>query len=86
MRFEEMKLKRRDVERWMSHRMLPAYLKERIRRYEQYKWQENRGVEEEALIGNLPKVLRTDIKRHLCLDLLKRVGIIHDHLLIQFIY
>lgn len=72
-RVEEMRVKRRDAERWMSHRMLPEGLKDRIRRYEQYKWQETRGVEEESLIRNLPKDLRRDIKRHLCLDLLMRV-------------
>ncbi|KAF8026978.1 hypothetical protein BT93_E0027 [Corymbia citriodora subsp. variegata] len=72
-RVEEMRVKRRDAERWMSHRMLPEDLKDRIRRYEQYKWQETRGVEEESLIRNLPRDLRRDIKRHLCLDLLMRV-------------
>ncbi|XP_028794754.1 cyclic nucleotide-gated ion channel 1 [Neltuma alba] len=74
-RVEEMRVKRRDAEQWMSHRMLPENLRERIRRYEHYKWQENRGVEEEALIRNLPKDLRRDIKRHLCLALLKKVPI-----------
>ncbi|KAI6707762.1 hypothetical protein NL676_010724 [Syzygium grande] len=72
-RVEEMRVKRRDAEQWMSHRMLPEGLKDRIRRYEQYKWQETRGVEEESLIRNLPKDLRRDIKRHLCLELLMRV-------------
>ncbi|KAK9910203.1 hypothetical protein M0R45_034174 [Rubus argutus] len=72
-RVEEMRVKRRDAEQWMSHRMLPEKLKERIRRYDQYKWQETRGVEEENLIHNLPKDLRKDIKRHLCLSLVKRV-------------
>lgn len=73
LRLEEMRVKRRDAEQWMSHRLLPDSLKERIRRYEQYKWQETRGVDEENLIRNLPKDLRRDIKQHLCLDLLKRV-------------
>ncbi|KAK9067538.1 hypothetical protein SSX86_011649 [Deinandra increscens subsp. villosa] len=73
-RVEEMRVKRRDAELWMSHRMLPEDLKERVRRHEQYKWQENRGVDEEALIYNLPKDLRRDIKRHLCLSLLMRVS------------
>ncbi|XP_027103587.1 cyclic nucleotide-gated ion channel 1 isoform X1 [Coffea arabica] len=73
LRLEEMRVKRRDAEQWMSHRLLPDSLKERIRRYEQYKWQENRGVDEENLIQNLPKDLRRDIKRHLCLALLMRV-------------
>ncbi|KAJ7962563.1 cyclic nucleotide-gated ion channel 1 [Quillaja saponaria] len=72
-RVEEMRVKRQDAEQWMSHRMLPDNLRERIRRYEHYKWQENRGVEEEALIHNLPKDLRRDVKRHLCWALLKKV-------------
>lgn len=67
-------MKRRDAEQWMAHRMLPEKLRERIRRYEQYRWQETRGVEEESLIRSLPKDLRRDIKRHLCLDLLMRVS------------
>ncbi|KAF5960057.1 hypothetical protein HYC85_001266 [Camellia sinensis] len=68
-----MRVKRRDAEQWMSHRLLPENLRERIRRYEQYKWQETRGVDEQNLICNLPKDLRRDIKRHLCLSLLMRV-------------
>lgn len=72
-RVEEMRVKRRDAEQWMSHRMLPENLRERIRRYEQYKWQETRGVEEQSLISNLPKDIRRDLKRHLCWSLLKRV-------------
>ncbi|XP_028200634.1 cyclic nucleotide-gated ion channel 1-like isoform X2 [Glycine soja] len=72
-RLEEMRVKRRDAEQWMSHRLLPDGLRERIRRYEQYRWQETRGVDEDNLIRNLPKDLRRDIKRHLCLALLMRV-------------
>ncbi|KAJ0054522.1 hypothetical protein Pint_00580 [Pistacia integerrima] len=72
-RVEEMRVRRRDAEQWMSHRMLPENLKDRIRRYEQYKWQETRGVEEDTLVRNLPKDLRRDIKHHLCWDLLKKM-------------
>lgn len=72
-RLEEMRVKKRDAEQWMAHRLLPENLRERIRRYEQYKWQETRGVDEENLVYGLPKDLRRDIKRHLCLDLLMRV-------------
>ncbi|XP_022147438.1 cyclic nucleotide-gated ion channel 1-like [Momordica charantia] len=70
---EQMRINRRDAEHWMVHRMLPEDLRQRIRRYDQYKWQLNRGVNEEELISNLPKDLRRDIKRHLCLALLKKV-------------
>lgn len=72
-RVEEMRVKRRDAEQWMSHRMLPENLRDRIRRYDQYRWQETRGVEEQNLIHNLPKDLRRDINRHLCWALLTKV-------------
>jgi len=73
LRIEEMRVKSRDTDQWMSYRHLPENLKERIRRYEQYRWQETSGVDEEQLLMNLPKDLRRDIKRHLCLSLLMRV-------------
>ncbi|KAK9145482.1 hypothetical protein Sjap_005385 [Stephania japonica] len=72
-RLEEMRVRRQDAEQWMSHRLLPEDLRERLRRYEQYKWQETRGVDEENLLYNLPKDLKRDIKRHLCLSLVTRV-------------
>ncbi|KAJ6418781.1 hypothetical protein OIU84_002041 [Salix udensis] len=68
-----MRIQRRDTEQWMSHRLLPDNIRERIRRYEQFRWQETRGVDEEMLVQNLPRDLRRDIKRHLSLALLKRV-------------
>ncbi|KAG0481305.1 hypothetical protein HPP92_012163 [Vanilla planifolia] len=72
-RLEEMRVKRRDSEQWMHHRLLPQDLRERVRRYDQYKWLETRGVDEETLVQSLPKDLRRDIKRHLCLALVRRV-------------
>lgn len=70
---EEMRVKRRDTEQWMAYRHLPEHIKERISRHDQYRWQETQGVDEEGLLINLPKDLRRDIKRHLCLSLLMRV-------------
>lgn len=72
-RLEEMRIKRRDSEQWMHHRLLPPELRERVRRYDQYKWLETRGVDEENLLQSLPQDLRRDIKRHLCLNLVRRV-------------
>ncbi|KAK7304815.1 hypothetical protein VNO77_42704 [Canavalia gladiata] len=72
-RLEEMRVKRRDSEQWMHHRLLPQELRERVRRYDQYKWLATRGVDEENLVQSLPKDLRRDIKRHLCLALVRRV-------------
>ncbi|VFQ87272.1 unnamed protein product [Cuscuta campestris] len=72
-RLEEMRIKRRDTEQWMHHRVLPQDLRERVRSYDQYKWLETKGVDEESLVQNLPSDLRRDIKRHLCMNLVRRV-------------
>ncbi|WCJ30493.1 cyclic nucleotide-gated channel 14 [Euphorbia peplus] len=72
-RLEEWRLKRRDTEEWMKHRQLPQNLRERVRRFVQYKWLATRGVDEESILHALPSDLRRDIQRHLCLDLVRRV-------------
>ncbi|KAI4990286.1 hypothetical protein ZWY2020_038649 [Hordeum vulgare] len=73
LRMEEMRLKRRDSEQWMRHRHLPDDLRERVWRHNQYKWLETRGVDEDGLVSCLPKDIRRDVKRHLCLRLVRRV-------------
>ncbi|XP_022946044.1 probable cyclic nucleotide-gated ion channel 5 [Cucurbita moschata] len=77
-RLEEMRVKKRDSEQWMHHRLLPQELRERVRRYDQYKWLETRGVDEQSLVQTLPKDLRRDIKRHLCLALVRRVPLFEN--------
>uniref|UniRef100_A0A6N2M5D0 Ion transport domain-containing protein n=1 Tax=Salix viminalis TaxID=40686 RepID=A0A6N2M5D0_SALVM len=78
-RLEEMRIKRRDSEQWMHHRLLPQDLRERVRRYDQYKWLETRGVDEENLVQSLPKDLRRDIKRHLCPEFGQKSPSIRQH-------
>lgn len=73
-RLEEWRLKLRDTEEWMRHRQLPQDLQERVRKFLHYKWLATRGVEEESILHTLPKDLRRDIQRHLCLDLVRRVS------------
>ncbi|EXB38679.1 Putative cyclic nucleotide-gated ion channel 15 [Morus notabilis] len=72
-RLEEWRIKRTDTEQWMHHRQLPQELRQSVRKYDQYKWVATRGVDEETLLKGLPMDLRRDIKRHLCLDLVRRV-------------
>ncbi|KFK37411.1 hypothetical protein AALP_AA4G253500 [Arabis alpina] len=64
-RVDEMEEKKRDTEKWMSHRELPEDLKKRIRRYEGYKWKETRGIEDEAILRSLPKDIRLETKHYL---------------------
>lgn len=75
-RLEEWRVKRTDTEQWMRHRQLPSELKENVRRYDLYKWVTTHGVDEEAILKGLPLDIRRDIKRHLCVDLVRRVSFI----------
>ncbi|XP_074561591.1 protein CNGC15b-like isoform X2 [Curcuma longa] len=77
-RLEEWRVTRTDTEQWMRHRQLPAELKQSVRRYHQFRWVATRGVDEEALLKGLPVDLRRDIKRHLCLDLVRRVPLFDE--------
>ncbi|KAI5064433.1 hypothetical protein GOP47_0021332 [Adiantum capillus-veneris] len=70
---EAMKLRLRDLERWMRRRQLPSRLRHRVRRYERHHWAATRGVDEVDMIHCLPEGLRRDIKQHLSLDLVRRV-------------
>ncbi|PWA34380.1 potassium channel, voltage-dependent, EAG/ELK/ERG [Artemisia annua] len=73
LRVEEMKEKRREAEDLMSHISLSEELRQRVRRHKQYKWKVTRGVELDSFVKDLPRDLRRDIKRHLCLSSLRRV-------------
>ncbi|XP_038721163.1 protein CNGC15b-like [Tripterygium wilfordii] len=72
-RLEEWRIKRTDTEQWMHHRQLPRELRLSVRKYDQYRWTATHGVDEESILKCLPMDLRRDIKRHLCLDLIRKV-------------
>ncbi|XP_050286612.1 protein CNGC15b-like [Quercus robur] len=78
LRLEEWRIRRTDTEQWMHHRQLPPQLKQSIRQYDQYKWLATRGVDEEALLNGLPMDLRREIKRHLCLSLVRGVPLFNQ--------
>ncbi|KAJ6421590.1 hypothetical protein OIU84_028877 [Salix udensis] len=75
---KKMQLRRRDVEWWMRRRQLPAGLRQRFRHFERQKWRVMGGEDEMRWIEELPEGLRRDIKRHLCLDLIKKVPLFHN--------
>lgn len=75
-RRRQMQLRYRDMEWWMRHRQLPSHLKRRARRYEHQKWERMGGQDEMELIRDLPEGLRRDIKRNLCLHLIKKVPLL----------
>lgn len=69
----KMQLRIRDMEWWMKRRQLPSQLRQRVRHYERQKWAATGGDDEMDLVKDLPEGLRRDIKRYLCLDLIKKV-------------
>lgn len=69
----KMQLRYREIEWWMRRRQLPSHLRQRVRRFERHSWAAMGGEDEMELIQDLPEGLRRDIKRHLCLDLIKKV-------------
>jgi cyclic nucleotide gated channel len=68
-----MQLRYRDIEWWMKQRQLPSHLKRRVRHFERQRWAAMGGQDEIELIRDLPDGLRRDIKRYLCIDLVKKV-------------
>ncbi|CAK7323001.1 unnamed protein product [Dovyalis caffra] len=74
----KMQLRCRDMEWWMRRRQLPSSLRHRVRHYERQRWATMGGEDEMELIKDLPEGLRRDIKRYLCLDLIKKVPLFHN--------
>uniref|UniRef100_A0A6M2E8D0 Cyclic nucleotide-binding domain-containing protein n=1 Tax=Populus davidiana TaxID=266767 RepID=A0A6M2E8D0_9ROSI len=74
----KMQLRCGDMEWWMRRRQLPSRLRQRVRHYERQRWATMGGEDEIELITDLPEGLRRDIKRYLCLDLIKKVPLFHN--------
>ena len=72
-----MQLRFRDMEWWMRRRQLPSRLRQRVRKYERERWAAITGDEEMEMIKDLPEGLWRDIKRYLCLELVKQVPLFH---------
>lgn len=69
-----MQIKYRDMEWWMRRRQIPSYLRRRVRDYELQRWATIGGQDEMKFIKDFPDGLRRDIKRFLCLDLVRKVS------------
>ncbi|ESR44485.1 hypothetical protein CICLE_v10011242mg [Citrus x clementina] len=75
-RRKKIQLRSRDMEWWMRRRQLTSGLKWRVRHFERQRWA-TMGEDELDWIEDLPQGLRRDIKRYLCLDLVKKVPLFH---------
>ncbi|KAK0597589.1 hypothetical protein LWI29_026750 [Acer saccharum] len=74
---EMIRQKKQQIEQCTSFAKLSENLKKKIKRYQPDVWEETKGVDFEFLF-NLPEDLRKDMKRELCLELLKKVDEFKD--------
>ncbi|KAD0176508.1 hypothetical protein FH972_027276 [Carpinus fangiana] len=74
---EEIRIKmipiRLEIEAWMARDHLPDNMKEQIINFIQHRLEQNKDFDIEKPILHLSKDLTTEIKRHICLPLLKKV-------------
>lgn len=74
---QNMKHKELDIKLWMSRNKLPDEMKERIISCIQHRLKENKDFDTEKPIPHLSNInLVKEIKRHLCLPLLKKVSLL----------
>ncbi|XP_075672538.1 cyclic nucleotide-gated ion channel 1-like isoform X2 [Castanea sativa] len=65
-----------NIELWLSKEKVPTIMKSRIIGFIHNRFDEDEDVNVENLIPDLPLELQSDIKRHICLNLLKNLNII----------
>ncbi|KAK1410189.1 hypothetical protein QVD17_36724 [Tagetes erecta] len=71
-RTTKMQMKLSDMDMWMKRRQLPSDLRRRVRHFENQRWSFLGGQDDMEMVSDLPEGLRRDIKRYLCLDLIKK--------------
>lgn len=71
---EKVRLKEREIEQWMSSRQLSEKFQMEFKKYQPYKWQEIPRIDVASNLLNLPKDLKRNIKRELCLEQIKQVS------------
>ncbi|XP_044505655.1 cyclic nucleotide-gated ion channel 1-like [Mangifera indica] len=69
----KMELKNQKIMQWLPFRRISKNLQRQIEKQPPNNWELINGVNVENLLNNLSKDLKGDIKRELCLDLLKKV-------------
>ncbi|KAM6582042.1 hypothetical protein CsatB_009044 [Cannabis sativa] len=74
---KKMQLQYRDLEWWMKRRQIPSHLRGRVRHFQRQSWAAMGGQDEMELIKHFPDGLRRDIRRFLCIDIVKKVPLFH---------
>jgi hypothetical protein len=71
---QNMKVKEREIELWIFRNNLPNDIKMEIMPIVQHMWEEKTDVDVQNLLSHLPFVLLRNIKRLICLPMLREVS------------
>lgn len=71
---EKVRLKEREIEKWISLRNLSERLQKEFKKYQPYKWKEIQYTDLSNNLLNLPKDLERNIKRELGLKQMNKVS------------
>eukprot|EP01063_Lacrimia_lanifica_P007095 TRINITY_DN1448_c0_g2_i1.p1 TRINITY_DN1448_c0_g2~~TRINITY_DN1448_c0_g2_i1.p1 ORF type:complete len:727 (+),score=202.87 TRINITY_DN1448_c0_g2_i1:132-2312(+) len=63
---------------WMKYRCLPAETQAKVREYYEYMWGTRKGVEEQALLADLPQYLRLEVSAYINSDIIQKVPLFKD--------
>uniref|UniRef100_T1ISV5 Cyclic nucleotide-binding domain-containing protein n=1 Tax=Strigamia maritima TaxID=126957 RepID=T1ISV5_STRMM len=61
------------VHAYMHHMNIPLELQDRINTWFEYNWQENKGIDEEIILNQLPKKMKSDLALYIHFNTLKKV-------------
>lgn len=71
---KEMTLRMQEMNEHMPIQKLSRSVQQQLKIYQRYIWRKPDTIDVESSLSILPKELRRNIKRELCLDLLKNVS------------
>ncbi|KAL2893635.1 Cyclic nucleotide-gated ion channel 18 [Bienertia sinuspersici] len=68
---DRQRTRQRMVEEWMKYHQLPQPLKKKVTQAIQSEWSATRGIHDETILDSLPWDTRSDIRRHLYLEIIR---------------
>jgi cyclic nucleotide gated channel len=71
---QNMKVKEREIDLWIDRNKLPSSMKKEIMPNVQRMLEEKKDVDVQNLLSHLPIELGRNIKRHICLRMLRQVS------------
>ena len=62
-----------EITAFLNYRSIPPYMQKRVQDYYDHLWESRLGHEEDAILGNIPEPLKTDLALYMRKDLIRKV-------------